>query len=69
MIRLDPGEGRIKTARSFRVWEGGGEYNVTRRIEALLRDGNRGRHRPGRQRRRLPPAGPRFPRRGGRCAM
>ncbi len=30
MIRLDPGEGRIKTARSFRVWEGGGEYNVTR---------------------------------------
>jgi 2-dehydro-3-deoxygluconokinase len=30
MLRLDPGEGRIRTARSFRVWEGGGEYNVTR---------------------------------------
>ena len=23
MLRLDPGEGRIRTARSFRVWEGG----------------------------------------------
>ena len=30
MLRLDPGEGRIRTARSFRVWEGGGEYNVIR---------------------------------------
>ncbi|MCR5208558.1 MAG: sugar kinase [Eubacterium sp.] len=30
MLRLDPGEGRIKTTRSFRVWEGGGEYNVAR---------------------------------------
>jgi 2-dehydro-3-deoxygluconokinase len=30
MLRLDPGEGRIKTARSFQVWEGGGEYNVAR---------------------------------------
>lgn len=30
MLRLDPGEGRIKTARSFRAWEGGGEYNVIR---------------------------------------
>ena len=30
MLRLDPGEGRIHTARSFRVWEGGGEYNVAR---------------------------------------
>ncbi len=30
MLRLDPGEGRIKTARSFKVWEGGGEYNVAR---------------------------------------
>ena len=30
MLRLDPGEGRIRTARSFRVWEGGGEYNVVR---------------------------------------
>ena len=30
MLRLDPGEGRIKTARNFRAWEGGGEYNVAR---------------------------------------
>jgi 2-dehydro-3-deoxygluconokinase len=30
MLRLDPGDGRIHTARYFRVWEGGGEYNVAR---------------------------------------
>lgn len=30
MLRLDPGEGRIRTARTLRVWEGGGEYNVAR---------------------------------------
>lgn len=30
MLRLDPGEGRIRTARWFRAWEGGGEYNVVR---------------------------------------
>ena len=30
MLRLDPGEGRIKTARQFSAWEGGGEYNVAR---------------------------------------
>jgi 2-dehydro-3-deoxygluconokinase len=30
MLRLDPGHGRIRTARHFRVWEGGGEYNVAR---------------------------------------
>jgi len=30
MLRLDPGDMRIKTARSFRAWEGGGEYNVAR---------------------------------------
>jgi 2-dehydro-3-deoxygluconokinase len=30
MLRLDPGEGRIRTAREFKVWEGGGEYNVAR---------------------------------------
>lgn len=30
MLRLDPGEERIATTRSFRVWEGGGEYNVAR---------------------------------------
>ncbi|MDR0784083.1 MAG: sugar kinase [Propionibacteriaceae bacterium] len=30
MLRLDPGEERIHTTRQFRVWEGGGEYNVVR---------------------------------------
>jgi 2-dehydro-3-deoxygluconokinase len=30
MLRLDPGEERVATARSFRAWEGGGEYNVAR---------------------------------------
>ncbi len=30
MLRLDPGEGRIHTSRTFRAWEGGGEYNVAR---------------------------------------
>jgi 2-dehydro-3-deoxygluconokinase len=30
MLRLDPGEGRVSTTRSFQVWEGGGEYNVAR---------------------------------------
>lgn len=30
MLRFDPGAGRIRTARSFDVWEGGGEYNVVR---------------------------------------
>lgn len=30
MLRLDPGEGRVRTTRNFQAWEGGGEYNVTR---------------------------------------
>src|SRR5271155_1831956 len=30
MLRLDPGEGRVRTAREFKAWEGGGEYNVSR---------------------------------------
>ena len=30
MLRLDPGDGRVRTARQFEVWEGGGEYNVAR---------------------------------------
>jgi len=30
MLRLDPGESRIRSTRSFAVWEGGGEYNVAR---------------------------------------
>jgi 2-dehydro-3-deoxygluconokinase len=30
MLRLDPGEGRVRTSRHFAVWEGGGEYNTSR---------------------------------------
>ena len=30
MLRLDPGDGRIHTTRTFQAWEGGGEYNVAR---------------------------------------
>jgi len=30
MLRLDPYDSRISTTRTFRVWEGGGEYNVAR---------------------------------------
>ena len=33
MLRFDPGEGRVRTARSFNVWEGGGEYNVMRGLK------------------------------------
>lgn len=33
MLRLDPGDGRIATTRHFRVWEGGGEYNVARGLK------------------------------------
>jgi 2-dehydro-3-deoxygluconokinase len=30
LLRLDPGEGRVRTSRQFTAWEGGGEYNVAR---------------------------------------
>jgi 2-dehydro-3-deoxygluconokinase len=30
MLRLDPGDGRVATTRTFQAWEGGGEYNVAR---------------------------------------
>jgi 2-dehydro-3-deoxygluconokinase len=30
MLRLDPGEGRIRTARQFTAWDGGGDYNTSR---------------------------------------
>ncbi len=37
MLRLDPGEGRIRTTRQFQVWEGGGEYNVARGLRRCFR--------------------------------
>ena len=36
MLRLDPGESRIRTARTFQVWEGGGEYNVARGLSRVF---------------------------------
>ena len=33
MLRLDPGDERIHTTRSFKIWEGGGEYNVARGLK------------------------------------
>ncbi len=33
MLRLDPGDGRVSTTRTFQVWEGGGEYNVARGLK------------------------------------
>ena len=33
MLRLDPDDQRISTTRNFRVWEGGGEYNVARGLK------------------------------------
>jgi 2-dehydro-3-deoxygluconokinase len=33
MLRLDPGDERVSTTRTFRVWEGGGEYNVARGLK------------------------------------
>lgn len=36
MLRLDPGEGRIRTARRFSAWEGGGEYNVVRGLRRVF---------------------------------
>ena len=37
MLRFDPGEGRVRNARSFTVWEGGGEYNVARALSKCFR--------------------------------
>jgi 2-dehydro-3-deoxygluconokinase len=33
MLRLDPGDRRIASTRTFDVWEGGGEYNVARGLK------------------------------------
>jgi len=37
MLRFDPGDDRIHNARNFRVWEGGGEYNVARNLAKCFR--------------------------------
>ena len=37
MLRFDPGDELIRSARNFRVWEGGGEYNVARNLASCFR--------------------------------
>lgn len=36
MLRLDPGPVPVRVARSFHVWEGGGEYNVARALRKVF---------------------------------
>lgn len=36
MVRLDPGDRRIRSATSFDVWIGGGEYNVAHALSACF---------------------------------
>ncbi|GAB2455606.1 sugar kinase [Nocardioides hungaricus] len=36
MLRLDPGDRRIRTTRKFDAWEGGGEYNVVRGLHKVF---------------------------------
>jgi len=36
MLRFDPGWGRVRTTREFKVSEGGGEYNVTRALRKVF---------------------------------
>ena len=36
MLRFDPGDTRIRHARQFQVWEGGGEYNVARGLHSCF---------------------------------
>ena len=58
MLRLDPGEGRIATTRSFEACEGGGEYNVARGLRRCFGLRTAARDRAGRQPRRPPHRGP-----------
>ena len=37
MLRFDPGDTKLRSARTFRVWEGGGEYNVARGLASCFR--------------------------------
>ncbi len=37
MLRFDPGIERIRNADSFKVWEGGGEYNVAKNLSSCFK--------------------------------
>ena len=60
MLRLDPGDGRVHTTRTFQAWEGGGEYNVARGLRRCFglrtADRHRARRQPGRPPGRRPDA-------------
>ena len=49
MLRFDPGFGRVRNARQFQVWEGGGEYNVARAMRKCWGKRATRRHRPARR--------------------
>jgi 2-dehydro-3-deoxygluconokinase len=53
MLRFDPGFGRVRNARSFQVWEGGGEYNVARAMRKCWGKRSTAITCPARQRSRL----------------
>lgn len=36
LLRFDPGDERIQHARNFRVWDGGGEYNVAKNLSVVF---------------------------------
>ena len=44
MLRLDPGEGRVRTAREFKVWERGRGVQRGSRASALFRVEDGGVH-------------------------
>ncbi len=44
LLRFDSGDERIHNARTFRVWDGGGEYNVARGLAKTFRQKNRDCH-------------------------
>ena len=41
MLRFDPGEGRIRNAREFKVWEGGGDVQMSRVVLRRVASGLR----------------------------
>ena len=40
MLRLDPGEGRVRTARQFTAWEGGGDSFASGLVYGFLTTGD-----------------------------
>ena len=68
MLRFDPGFGRVRNARQFQVWEGGGEYNVARAMRKCWGKRASGRHRAAEERSGLAGGGLHLPGRRGHIA-